>query len=200
MRASTPPDVRESIRKWMKGVMLQHDWSPNHWARLADTSPTNITRFLKPECTIIPSADTIAKLANAAGSQPDLTALPHAAFTQTRDIPMLDWNALAAGLTSVMSLFPATPNASGEAFAVDCRSDSLDLANVQIGDILTIDPTFARNPKPGSLILARTSGLLALGVHAPPYLMPQSNNPNHPPLLLTKVETLGVVVAITRLL
>ncbi len=35
------------IRAWMRTVMDNRGWSAEHWARVAGTSPTNVTRFLK---------------------------------------------------------------------------------------------------------------------------------------------------------
>jgi len=63
---------RRAIKVWMRTVMDQKGWSANHWAQLAATSPTNITRFLK-DSKHVPSASTISKLAYAAGSQPNLS-------------------------------------------------------------------------------------------------------------------------------
>ena len=59
------------IRAWMRTVMDNRNWSAEHWARVAGTSPTNITRFLK-DAMHVPSTQTIAKLSRACGSMPDI--------------------------------------------------------------------------------------------------------------------------------
>lgn len=61
---------RRTIRVWMRQVMSEKGLSANHWATLAGTSPTNITRFLNSESKFLPSARTLAKLAKIAGSSP----------------------------------------------------------------------------------------------------------------------------------
>lgn len=60
-----------AIRTWMRSVMEKREWSAEHWARVAGTSPTNITRFLK-DGQHVPSMRTIAKLSRACGSMPTL--------------------------------------------------------------------------------------------------------------------------------
>jgi len=61
---------RRTIRVWMRQVMSEKHMSANHWATLAGTSPTNITRFLNSDSKFLPSARTLAKLAKIAGSSP----------------------------------------------------------------------------------------------------------------------------------
>ena len=64
--------ARNAVRVWMRSVMADRNWSANEWATAAGTSPTNITRVLAPNSSIVPSIDTIGKLAQVAGSQPAL--------------------------------------------------------------------------------------------------------------------------------
>lgn len=64
-----------AIRVWMRQVMDAKGWSANHWAGLAGTSPTNITRFLK-DAQHIPSSRTISKLAYVAGTSPTFSQVP----------------------------------------------------------------------------------------------------------------------------
>ena len=61
----------KAIRVWMRSIMDVKEWTPNKWATLSGTSPTNITRFLNGS-KFVPSSKTIAKLAAVAGSSPDL--------------------------------------------------------------------------------------------------------------------------------
>lgn len=62
--------ARNAVRVWMRQVMADRNWSANEWAAMAGTSPTNITRVLAPTSKIVPSIDTIGKLAAVAQSQP----------------------------------------------------------------------------------------------------------------------------------
>ena len=64
-----------AIRVWMRKVMDSKSWSANHWASLAGTSPTNITRFLK-DAQHVPSSRTISKLAYVAGTSPTFSQVP----------------------------------------------------------------------------------------------------------------------------
>jgi len=64
--------ARNAVRVWMRAVLEEKDWSANEWAKLAKTSPTNITRMLSPISKTMPSVDTVCKLATVAGSAPNL--------------------------------------------------------------------------------------------------------------------------------
>lgn len=63
---------RNAVRVWMRQVMDEKGWTANEWAVSARTSPTNITRLLAPNSKVVPSIDTISKLASVARSQPNL--------------------------------------------------------------------------------------------------------------------------------
>lgn len=85
---TTDPMKRQeqnAIRVWMRQVMQDMEWSANHWATLAGTSPTNITRFLN-EGTFTPSSTTIAKLVHAAGSQPNLSSTHNLMMQKVKQI------------------------------------------------------------------------------------------------------------------
>ena len=89
---TTDPMKRQeqnAIRVWMRQVMQDREWSANHWATLAGTSPTNITRFLN-EGTFTPSSTTIAKLVHAAGSQPNLSSVQNMMMQKVRQIILYD--------------------------------------------------------------------------------------------------------------
>lgn len=64
-------DIESAVRVWMRRVLDEKGWSAEHWARVADTSATNISRFLSQGATL-PTLRTMAKLAAAAGSWPEL--------------------------------------------------------------------------------------------------------------------------------
>lgn len=79
---------RRTIRVWMREVMQQKRLTPNSWATLSGTSPTNITRFLNSDSKFLPSARTLAKLSKIAGSSPQL--LNKTTETQHK-IPVIDY-------------------------------------------------------------------------------------------------------------
>ena len=54
--------VREDLQDWMRLVLKETGWSSNHWAELAGTSSTNITRFLNDPSASFPTIPTLAKL------------------------------------------------------------------------------------------------------------------------------------------
>src|SRR5262249_42800770 len=68
-------DTRHQMQKWVRQVLAENDWSAEEWGRRARTSPTNITRLLKPG-TSVPSSATVAKLAAACGSAPEFVTIP----------------------------------------------------------------------------------------------------------------------------
>ena len=87
------PAEKEAVRRWMRDVMERKEWSAERWARLSETSPTNITRFLREmdlhgDSEFLPSSRTIAKLARTAGSQP-VFSQQLSRLSQVQDVPMV---------------------------------------------------------------------------------------------------------------
>ena len=135
-------DTRERIRDWMLAVMSRHGWSAEHWGRIAKTSPTNITRFLKADAGFIPSAPTIAKLAAVAGTQPQLYG---EAVAHLYRVPILD--AITPSLFQSPALAQEIARMSKEAtahvtvpfevsegsFAVRCPSVNLSAFGIYAG-------------------------------------------------------------------
>ncbi|NUB20916.1 XRE family transcriptional regulator, partial [Azospirillum formosense] len=81
-------DTRRAILRWMTGVMEAQGWSAGAWARLAEVTPTNITRFLRdPARGSVPSAETLGRLARVAGSEPRF--LDDAAYPAVARVPLL---------------------------------------------------------------------------------------------------------------
>ena len=63
-------DHKKEVSDWMRLVLDRMDMTANQWVKAANTSPTSITRFLKPGSKFIPSTRTIAKLSVVAGTPP----------------------------------------------------------------------------------------------------------------------------------
>lgn len=53
---------KQRIRTWYGEVLRETGWSAAHWARLAKTSPTNITRLQKSADAAAPRTETLQKL------------------------------------------------------------------------------------------------------------------------------------------
>jgi len=53
---------KRRIRDWYNDVLRETGWSAAHWARLAMTSPTNITRLQKDQGAAAPRTETLQKL------------------------------------------------------------------------------------------------------------------------------------------
>jgi len=196
MRGDVPPETRDAIRRWMRSVLSEKNWTANRWAKLAGTSPTNITRFLNPASTIVPSSDTISKLAMVAGSLPELgSAVPS---TPVHMVPLRSWASLGRARFKPIGHVPTTMAASSEAFAVNCESDALDLGGVSVGDTLICEPPRLYKPAKGRICLMKIASRVHLGIYAPPVLMPKSTNPQHIALPIENSDVLGVAVSIIR--
>lgn len=196
MRGDVPDETRDAIRRWMRKVLADKNWTANRWAKLSGTTPTNITRFLNPASTIVPSADTIAKLAMVAGSMPEIGSKP--ATTPVQMVPLRAWGHLTRAKQKLLGHVPTTMVASTEAYAVTCESDALDLGGVQRGDTLICEPPRLYKPAKERICLMSIGHRAHLGLYMPPFLMPKSTNTQHIALPLEDGEVLGVVIAIIR--
>lgn len=56
---------KRRIRDWYNEVLRETGWSAAHWARLAMTTPTNITRLQKDPDAAAPRTETLQKLFRA---------------------------------------------------------------------------------------------------------------------------------------
>ena len=198
MRGDVPAETREAIRRWMRQVLAEKKWTANRWAKLAGTSPTNITRFLNPASSIVPSSDTITKLATIAGSLPELGGAP--ASAPVHMVPLREWSALARVKPKSIGMIPTTMAVSTDAFAVNCDTDALDLGGVSMGDTLICEPPRQFKPAKGRIVIMKIGVKILLGIYMPPVLMPKSTNAQHTPLPLENGDVLGVAVSIIRTL
>ncbi len=160
-----PSDTRQKIVRWMRNVLVEKNWTAERWARGAGTSPTNITRFLSNESAALPSTATLAKLAEAAGSEPRL-------LDQRLVVGMIETPVLSDGaLLQFLPLHCKTPAAikfllaeqemtialpkqgTGMAFAVNITTDWLKGDGVNRGDKVVVEPF--QDPQDGAVVLAR---------------------------------------------
>lgn len=66
------PDTKVVMREWMQTVMLENNWTIDKWAKKAGTTPTNLTRILNNNYSLLPTLRTFVKLVNSAGSIPEV--------------------------------------------------------------------------------------------------------------------------------
>ena len=130
---------KNSLRVWMRSVMERNKWSANHWATLAGTSATNISRFLR-DAEHIPSTSTIAKLAKVAGSWP-VMARSHAA-------PAFACVTIRGENRRVVS----PVSVSDRAFAVRLSADAPLALGFHPGDIVIVEPTVVLEARDGAAV------------------------------------------------
>ena len=184
--------TRNAVKVWMRQVLEQKGWTPSEWARRAATTPTNITRVLSPVSEIIPTSATLAKLARAAGSQPNLGAFQRVA---ARTIPLkaLHSMSLQDGLVTI-----APFEMSEDAFAVKIQSDSMNMAGINVGDVVFCEPIHRVPPTTNRVVIAqRADGIGLIGRYVDPWLMFQSTTA-HNPCPLSELEIVGVCISSIR--
>lgn len=192
-------NLAERVAAWMRGVMRRRNWTAERWARLASTSPTNITRFLSHGGNV-PSTRTLMKLSAVAGEPPPL--LGEGQLLMTRALPLCSagelravlesksWVSLASvGIRRSEVLVPAdTPQSHA---AVRVEIDTMSAAGIAIGDTLVIE--LLAPPAHGQVVCALIGGKLGPVLYAPPYAIPQSTSPAWRPMPLDQIEIVGVV-------
>lgn len=187
--------ARNAVRVWMRQVLEEKQWTAADWAKIAQTSPTNITRVLSPTSEIVPSAATIAKLASAAGSQPNLGAYHR---QSERTVPLVmwgNWNAMHGKIGSVT----APVGTTDKAFAVKIQSDMMNLAGILPGDTVIAEPSDW--PEDNRIVLAelKSDGSPIIARVMTPWLMPQSST-RHDPHRLEDVRIVALCVSVVRAL
>ena len=194
------------IRAWMRTVMDKRNWSAEHWARVAETSPTNITRFLK-DSTHVPSTRTIAKLSRACGSMPEIGLKVLSPVPVEKIVPLYS----AKDAVSVLLLEKAPSKTTGEkaistmqtvsddAFAVTVSSRRMELRGIAPQDIVTCEPVAVLKPQPGGVVLyaERDQEDFHLGVYREPYITHHSSAAPEV-LAIADANIVGIVVEVRR--
>ena len=201
--------TRASIRRWIRTVLQEQDWSAEEWARRADTSPTNITRILAVEDFSLPNADTLARLATAAGSQPDLTSRkgkegPHNTVPLLDRQQVLDYLNLPASqrvayLAKMREEHPSLQilfRPSVTAFATKLETNSLSGRRIMKGDIVIIEPSDFGPGNLGVVIAALVGGKISAWLWYPPMLVPASDEDD--PVPVKEAKMLGRVLQLIR--
>jgi len=194
------------IRAWMRTVMEARDWSAEHWARVAGTSPTNITRFLK-DAMHVPSTQTIAKLSRACGSMPEIGQKVLSPVPVEKIVPLYS----AKDAVSVLLLEKAPSKTTGkraistmqavseDAFAVTVSIRRMVLRGIAPDDIVTCEPVAVLKPRPGSVVLYAEKGskVLEFGVYQAPHITHHSSEAPEV-VALEDATIVGVAVEVRR--
>lgn len=192
------------IRAWMRAVMEEKEWSAEHWARLAGTSPTNITRFLK-DGDHTPSMKTVVKLSRVAGSMPQIGQNFVRVAPREIAVPLYDRECL---LRIASDQKPSTPKGgkvvstmcavSEQAFALEVTDQGGPWADVKAGDVIILEPVLVQQPRPGDLVLFLdpVSELFELGHFHAPLLVRGTNTPAR----VADIKIVAVVIEVRRLM
>jgi hypothetical protein len=177
--------TRQAVIAWMKTVLATNEWSAEEWARRSNASATSITRLLKePDTANLPSTDTLAKLARAAGSQPVFAG---EAFGRIGNrVPLIDLPTLLRFLKSdvrvqiamISKLKDEGPTTlvpyktSVRALSMVVTADTFSGRGIYPGDTITVEPPDVIPCTPGSLVAAVVDNKLGVYLYQPPHLIP----------------------------
>ncbi|QJE72852.1 XRE family transcriptional regulator [Aerophototrophica crusticola] len=206
--------VRKALSGWMRDVMAERRWTAAAWARLAEVTPTNITRFLKdPATASLPSADTIGRLALAAGREPRFLEEP--AFPSAARVPVLEAQAAKEllalperdGMAFLEKLLrggtptvPADPVPSPRAFAMRITSLHMNAGGWLPQDHVVVEPADTVPARNGDMVVV-LDGEEACGYrYYPPLLVPVSTDSSCCPMLYDGASVAGVAVQLVRAL
>lgn len=190
---NTDDPARRAIKVWMRDVMTQKNWTASQWARRAGTSPTNITRFLSPTSSIMPSGNTIAKLARAAGSQPKLNPLHDLNPVKSWQVPIISAQILAGyppadlweqALIQMSSHTIAVDGPiDGPAFVVDVPAVGMVGRGISPGDRILVEQVKSgKELAPGNVVLFYHDGTPKLGEWQGQFIVFYPGHNGHDPL------------------
>ena len=200
--------VQQSVRRWVRTVMHQQDWSAEEWARRAETTPTNITRILSSDSSL-PNATTLARLARVAGSQPDLVGSGEKRAIDA-GVPLLEHDQVMAlaklagrermayvqGLRGELVNMCVLYRPSATGFATAIETDALRGRGVLKGDIMVIEPSDFTGEDGGVIVAAVVERQVGPWLWYPPVLVPAHEDFSTEPI--TRARILGRVVQLIR--
>lgn len=180
------------VRRWVEETLAEKKWTPERWCRLADTTPTNLTRFLRNERSI-PSARTLSKLAAVAGTSPSLG--PQARLNNLVIVAV--YASLSDGLEarSPIGTVKVLGQVSSKAFAFHVQSPALIARGVMPGDLAICEPVALAAPREGDTLVYLTETGEDLGLLLDGRLHRFDGGAIVP---LTGVNVSGVVVELQR--
>ncbi|UEM22520.1 XRE family transcriptional regulator [Skermanella mucosa] len=205
--------IRESLHRWLRSVMEERDWTAATWAKRADVTATNLTRFLKdPEGASLPSAETIGRLAFAAGSEPRFLSsnqpstsscrvpvLSHEQIRAVMDLPRAGAaaylaDALRRGSPCVLMDRPTSPRA----FGLQINSLHMNAGGLLPQDQIVIEPVDHVPPRKGDMVITIDGTSLCAYRYYHPQLVPVSTDPHCCPMVIEGAEMVGVAILVVR--
>jgi hypothetical protein len=205
--------IRESLHRWLRTVMDEREWTAAAWAKRADVTATNLTRFLKdPETASLPSAETIGRLAFAAGSEPrflsdDRTAdttcrvpvLSHDQILRVMDLSRPEVEDYLAGLLRRGSrCVLMDQRTSPRAFALQINSLHMNAGGLLPQDQIVIEPVDQVPPRKGDMVITVDGTSLCAYRYYHPQLVPISTDPQCCPMVIDGAGMVGVAILVVR--
>ncbi len=206
--------IRRALEDWMRGVLAERHWSAAEWARRAEVTPTNLTRFLKdPDTASLPSAETIGRLAWAAGSEPRFLGHGREAVPAQRvpvlTVPQLKelrdlapacaeryLDALARESQGPAVLMDGEPRRA--AFALKVTSLHMNAAGMVPDDHVVLEPPQILPPRKGDMVVTVSGDQVCGYRFHPPLLVPVSTDSACEPALVDEETLVGVAVRLVR--
>jgi transcriptional regulator with XRE-family HTH domain len=191
MTAVPDSALRKRLSVWMRAVLAERKWSAEEWAAQAQTSATNITRLLSGGNSM-PTAETLARLARAAGSEPSL--IGKSRIVPTHSVPILAGNDLrrfmkgnrAMQTEIVEQALDTAPiltvlyKPSPRAIAVQIETDSMVARGVKPGDYIVVEPLDIVPAVNGALVVAEVHKKIGAYLFHPPFLLAQTMTASAP--------------------
>ncbi|EWY40055.1 hypothetical protein N825_03490 [Skermanella stibiiresistens SB22] len=205
--------IRESLHRWLRTVMDEREWTAAAWAKRADVTATNLTRFLKdPETASLPSAETIGRLAFAAGSEPRFLSDDRPTDTACR-VPVLSHEQilrvmklshpevedyLAGLLRRGSRCVLMDQRTSPRAFALQINSLHMNAGGLLPQDQIVIEPVDHVPPRKGDMVITVDGTSLCAYRYYHPQLVPISTDPQCCPMVIDGVGMVGVAILVVR--
>jgi len=208
--------IRDALYRWMDGVLQGRGWTAAAWARTAGVTPTNLTRFLKdPANASLPSAETIGKLAWAAGSEPRFLPFRNREEPGPRRVPVLTVSQLRYGMEMAPDgravylrglartgapVLTVDGTVTACAFALRLTSLHMNAGGLLPEDHVVLEPPAELAPEEGDLVVTLDGDGVCGYRHYPPLLVPVSTDSACRPRPLEGAHLVGVAVQMVRTL
>lgn len=205
-------ETRDALQRWMKRVLRDRGWTAAEWARRAGVTPTNLTRFLRdPHSGSLPGADTLGRLARAAGSEPRFLAnghepsvwhVPLLTLAQLQTLLAIEACAAADFLGAVLretgACVPVDRRTSPRAFALRVGSHHLNAGGVIVDDRIVVEPVDVVPPGTGDLVIVLDGDSVCAYRYYAPYLVPVSTDSGCVPMRWDGARVVGIGVHVSR--
>ena len=202
---------RNEIRVWMRQVMAQRNWTPEHWARECGMAGTTIRRFLNGgEEAPSPSLDTLGRLIKVAGFGPTIDLVGSRSKSSVEQVPLLHIDLVATLVSRAAyhdagrDILNATKVAisrgdySSLAYATVVDHNSCNQIGIYTGDIVICEPVWSLNPGSADLVLIEDLGQVMPMTYHSPLLIPRSADIGYNPRPQDEVHMLATVVEVRR--